>query len=240
MEISKDTSIGEVVKFNFKTAAFFQEHNIDFCCGGEKTISEATKEAGFDTDEFIKELESLAVQTDPDTSFFNSLTMSELSDYIVKRHHRYVHDNIPAINKNIKKICEVHGEHHPELYEIHELFSRSAGELIKHMQKEELMLFPYIKRLEQAALNKTELPGSPFGSVSNPIAMMVKDHQQEGDRFDRISALTGKYKVPEDACTTYELTLHQLREFETDLHGHIHLENNILFPKAIELEKQFA
>jgi len=239
MKILKDTSIGEVVKFNYRTAMFFQEHDIDFCCGGKKTISEASKEVGFDTDEFIKNLESLAGQADPDTAYINSLNLSELSEYIIKRHHRYVHDSIPILNKNLNKICDVHGEHHPELLEVNDLFTHSVGALIKHMQKEELMLFPYIQRLEQAFINKSELPGSPFGSVSNPIAMMIEDHQQEGDRFDQISKLTRKYKVPEDACTTYELALNQLKEFEIDLHRHIHLENNILFPKAIELEKKF-
>ena len=109
-----------------------------------------------------------------------------------------------------------------------------------HMQKEELMLFPFIKRLELARKNNTPLPGSPFGSVSNPIATMLADHQNEGDRFDQISKLSDNYQAPEDACMTYEVTFRQLCDFENDLHRHIHLENNILFPKAIELEKQIT
>lgn len=240
MEISKDTSIGEVVKFNFKTASFFQEYDIDFCCGGTKTISEASNEANIDVDQMIARLEKLAEQNDPETNYLNSLTLDELSNYIIKRHHKYVLDSIPPIEKNLEKICRAHGEHHPELFEVNGLFMESVGALTMHMQKEELMLFPYIQRLEKAYINKDGLPGSPFGPVSNPIAMMLEEHQQEGDRFDQISKLTGKYKVPEDACTTYESTLGQLRDFEADLHRHIHLENNILFQKAVELEKRFT
>lgn len=238
MNITPDTFVKEVVNLNFKTASLFQANNIDYCCGGDKVISEACKEAGIDPDQLIKQLKTVVAQKDPDSEYINNLTLRELSDYIVNRHHRYVHESIPQLKKNLEKICQVHGEHHPELFRIKELFFASAGDLTIHMQKEELMLFPFIKRLELAGESKSPFPKSPFGSVSNPIATLLADHQNEGDRFDQISGLSDNYQVPEDACITYEVTLRQLSDFENDLHRHIHLENNILFPKAIELEKK--
>jgi len=240
MNITSNTLVSEVVKLNFMTATIFQSNNIDYCCGGDKAISDACKEAGVGADQLIKQLETVVTQKDPDSEYINTLSLKELTDYIVKRHHAYVHESIPILKRNLEKICEVHGEHHPELFVIKDLFYDSAGALIMHMQKEELMLFPYIQRLESVKGQNSPLPNSSFGSVSNPIEMMMNEHQVEGERFDQISGLTENYQPPEDACTTYEVTLKQLRDFENDLHRHIHLENNILFPKAIELEKQIS
>lgn len=236
MNISPDSFVKEVVRLNFKTAPLFQANNIDYCCGGDKAISVACKEAGINQEQLIKQLETLVSQKDPDSEYINNLALGELSDYIIKRHHAYVHENIPVLKRNLEKICQVHGGHHPELFEINELFISSAGELTMHMQKEEIMLFPFIQRLEKAKNESSPLPGAPFGSVSNPIGMMMAEHQTEGNRFDEISRLSNNYQVPEDGCTTYEVTFKQLKDFENDLHRHIHLENNILFPKAIELE----
>ena len=228
MKISQNTSIGELVKLNFKTASVFQDNNIDFCCGGDKTISEACMNAGLDPEKLIGQLELIAEQNDADSQYINGLSLEELSNYIVKRHHNYVRESIPPLQKNLEKICQVHGDHHPELFEINRLFTESSGVLIMHMQKEELMLFPFIRRLELSSKNGAALPNSPFGPVSNPISTMVAEHQQEGDRFEQISKLAENYTLPEDTCTTYEITLRQLRDFENDLHRHIHLENNIL------------
>lgn len=236
MNISPDSLVKEVVRLNFKTAPLFQANNIDYCCGGDKAISVACKEAGINQEQLIKQLETLVSQKDPDSEYFNNLALKDLSDYIIKRHHAYVRENIPVLKRNLEKICQVHGGHHPELFEINELFISSAGELTMHMQKEEIMLFPFIQRLEKAKNESSPLPGAPFGSVSNPIGMMMAEHQTEGNRFDEISRLSNNYQVPEDGCTTYEVTFKQLKDFENDLHRHIHLENNILFPKAIELE----
>jgi len=238
MNISQNTLVGDVVKLNFKTAPLFQAKNIDYCCGGKKTISDACKEVGINQQLLIKELETLLVQKDPDSEYIDKLELGELSDYIVKRHHTYVRENIPILVRNIEKICQVHGEHHPELHKIKDLFNGSAGDLTMHMQKEEVMLFPFIQRMESAKQKNSPLPKAPFGSLKNPIEMMLADHQNEGERFDEISRLSNNYTVPEDACTTYEVTLKLLKEFENDLHRHIHLENNILFPKAIELEHE--
>ena len=240
MNISLNSSVGEVVKLNFKTAPLFLANNIDYCCGGNKAISEACNEVGIDPEQLIKQLETLVAEKDPDSEYINSLGLDELTNYIVKRHHVYVKENIPYLKKNLEKFCQVHGEHHPELFQIKELFNGSAGALTMHMQKEENILFPYIQQLESAKKENTSLPSSPFGSVSNPIEMMLAEHQNEGERFDEISRLSNNYTLPEGGCTSYEVTLKQLRDFENDLHRHIHLENNILFPKAIELEKTYS
>lgn len=237
MNISPDTFVKEVVRKNFKTASLFQANNIDFCCGGNRPISEACTEVGVNPEKLIMQLETVVAQNDPDSEYIDSLSLTELADYIIKRHHTYVRDNILFLTRNLEKICQVHGQHHPELFSIRDLFLASAGDLTMHMQKEEIMLFPFIKRLESAQPG-SELPQAHFGSVSNPIRMMLADHQNEGDRFAEISRLTGNYETPQDGCTTYDVTMQQLRDFENDLHRHIHLENNILFPKAIELESE--
>ena len=240
MNISTSTPVGEVVKLNFRTAPLFQANRIDYCCGGSKTISQACAEAGIEPEPLIEQLEQLAGQTDPDTQFINNLSPDDLIDYIIKRHHRYVQNSIPFLRQNLAKICDVHGENHPELFEVRELFEGSAGNLTMHMQKEELMLFPYIKKMVHAKTGNSALGKSPFGSVSNPIAMMISEHENEGIRFEKIAGLTNRYTPPADACTTYRVTISQLEDFERDLHRHIHLENNILFPKAAELEAELA
>lgn len=240
MNISSDTPVGEVVKLNFKTAPLFQANNIDYCCGGSKTISQACAEAGIDSEQLIRQLQKTAVQSDPDTEYINSLTPAGLCDYIIGTHHSYVRSHIPFLQKNIEKVCRAHGVNHPEFFEIQQLFEESAGDLTMHMQKEELMLFPYIQKMVKVQEGHSTAGKPAFGTVSNPIAVMIAEHQTEGDRFDKIAALTKNYAIPEDACTTYEVTLLQLKEFESDLHRHIHLENNILFPKAIELEAELA
>lgn len=240
MNILEDTIIKEVVKRNFKTAQVFHAHNIDYCCGGNKPITEACREKGINQEILISQLNKIVTQVDEDTAYINNLTLSELIDHIVKKHHAYVRQHIPFLEKNLEKIARVHGANHPELTEIQRLFHTSAGELTMHMQKEELMLFPYIKRLEAAVKTKSSLPKSPFGSVVNPIKTMMAEHQNEGDRFSEISSLSDNYTIPDDACTTYEVTIKLLEEFEQDLHRHIHLENNILFPGALEMEEQFS
>jgi regulator of cell morphogenesis and NO signaling len=238
MNILPNSSIGEVVKLNFKTAELFQANNIDFCCGGNSSIADACNQAGIDPEQLIKQLEALTAREDPDSEYINNLGLDELSTYIIKRHHTYVRNSIPPLIKNLEKICQVHGEHHPELYTIRELFTKTAGNLTMHMQKEEMVLFPYIQRLASAQRENAPVPEAHFGSVSNPIGMMIEEHRAEGERFDEISKLSKDYQLPDDACTTYEVTYKQLRDFENDLHRHIHLENNVLFPKAIELENK--
>ncbi len=237
MAITPDTHVGEVVRLNFRTAHLLQENNIDYCCGGNKTLTEACAEAGVDSAALIAELEKVAATADPDTDFINSLELNELSDYIVRRHHSYVRKNIPFLKESLEKVCRKHGKAHPELFEIRQLFDGSAAELTMHMQKEEIVLFPYIAKMVKAAKSGEPLGTPPFGSVANPVRSMIAEHETEGARFDKIAGLSGGFAVPADACNTYRAMLSQLSEFGSDLHRHIHLENNILFPGAIRLEE---
>ncbi len=239
MKITLDTPVGEIVKTNFKTATLFQANKIDYCCNGHQTISAASEKAGIQPQLLVGKLEDILQETDPDTEYINNLDLADLADYIVKRHHSYVQKNIPFLKQNLDKIAQVHGENHPELVEVKDHFYVSAGELTMHMQKEELVLFPYVKKMEQAKKENNILPPSAFGSVSSPISAMMVEHQNEGERFEKIAMLTNNYQVPEDGCTTYEVTLKQLADFEKDLHRHIHLENNILFTKAKLMEESF-
>jgi len=183
-------------------------------------------------------LKTLFAQRDPNSEYIDNLTLGELCNYIVKKHHIYVRENIPLLQKNLEIICQLHGVQHPELFEIKELFIGFARDFAIHNQEEEIMLFPFIHELEAAKNENSPLPKSPFRSISKPIVMMIEEHRNADQRFGKISELSKNYCIPEDAGTTYEVTLKQLKDFENDLHIHIQLENNILFPKVIELLKE--
>ncbi|WP_285058880.1 iron-sulfur cluster repair di-iron protein [Pedobacter ginsengisoli] len=236
MHITKQTIIGELVAREYRTASVFKENGIDFCCNGNRTIQEACNQKQIESDGLIAHLESLKDQDSGSSVNYNSWPLDLLADYIEKIHHRYVQKSIQEISTFLEKIVSVHGKAHPELSTIAQLFADSAGELTAHMKKEELILFPYIRQLEQAKHSATKLQAA-FGSVQHPIRMMMHEHDTEGERFRKINALTGSYHAPLDACNTYKVTYSLLKEFEDDLHLHIHLENNILFPKSIGLEE---
>jgi regulator of cell morphogenesis and NO signaling len=180
-------------------------------------------------------LKTLFVQRDPNSKYIDNLTLGELCNYIVKRHHIYVREKIPLLKKNLAIICQVHGEQHPELLEIKELFIGFARDFAIHNQEEEIILFPFIFWVEATKNDTSPLPRSPFRSISKPIVMMIEEHRNADQRFNKISELCNNYHIPEDASTTYKLTLNQLRDFGNDLQIHIQLENNILFPRTIEL-----
>lgn len=236
MEIKSDVSVGEIVKANFKTAQLFEKHKIDFCCGGGISLSEACKKSDVDIHKLIPEIEALVQQNDPDSKYMDSLSLDALSDYIVKRHHSYVVETNPFIKQKLNKLCEVHGSHHPELFKIRELFGIMADNLTVHMQKEESILFPYILKMVRFK-NEGVGDAKEFGNVMEPIDEMNREHLAEGERLVKIAALTNDYTTPPDGCNTYKVTFQTMKEFELDLHRHIHLESNILFKKAIEMEK---
>ena len=240
--LNKNTQkqIGEFVAEDFRTAAIFSNYGIDFCCKGNRTIEEVCKKNGIDTNDLLNKLD-VVLNLNADQSIdYKSWPLDLLAEYIEKKHHRYVEEKIPVLRQFLDKLCRVHGGRHPELFKINELFTASAGELASHMKKEELILFPFVKKMVSATLNQNAIEAPQFGTVENPIAMMMQEHDNEGERFRQIAELTNNYNPPADACNTYQVTFAMLDEFEKDLHLHIHLENNILFPKAIELEQQFS
>lgn len=238
MTLNEQLIIGELVAKNYKTASVFKKYKIDFCCNGNRTISEACERKKVDTNTLINELKNTL--TNPEQNIdFNAWELDLLADYIEKTHHRYVVSKIEEIKPFLNKVVRVHGEHNPELKEIELLFNQSSQELTQHMQKEERVLFPFIRNMVAAKLDKKPMQQPPFGTVENPISMMKHEHQNEGERFEKIAELADNYNSPSHACNTYRVTFALLKEFEDNLHQHIHLENNILFPKAIELEKEF-
>lgn len=237
MEINSKTIIGDIVRVNFKAAQVFEKNRIDFCCGGQITLSEACNKSDTDMNELIPELELLVQLNDPDSKYLDGLELDALSEYVVKRHHTYVSENIPFLKEKLHKLCEVHGPEHSELFDVAKLFSEGAENLTMHMQKEENILFPYIVKLVQMKKSGNIEPNA-VGGVMDPINVMIAEHQVEGERFEKISQISQNYTPPADGCNTYQVTYKILHEFEQDLHRHIHIENNILFKKAEELEKE--
>lgn len=240
MESLQNKTIGAFVAEDYRTAAVFTKYKIDFCCKGNRTINEVCEKQEIDSKELLKKIQDALLAEDSNKIDFNSWPLDLLAEYIEKTHHRYVEDKSIVIMQFLNKLCSVHGANHPELFQINELFTECAGELAQHMKKEELMLFPFIKKMIKAKETEEDLMQPPFGTVSNPIAMMMHEHDTEGERFREIASLTNDYTAPSDGCTTYKVTFAMLKEFEENLHTHIHLENNILFPKAMVLEKEFS
>jgi len=240
MKTLEETTIGEFVAIDFRTAAIFSKYGIDFCCKGQRTVEEVCDKKNIDEAQLLEELNSV-LDSKNDSGFdFNSWPLDLLVDYIEKTHHRYVEEKTPVILEFLDKLASVHGSNHPELIQINTLFQRCAGELAQHMKKEELILFPFIKKMMGATISHESVQPPHFGTVNNPITMMMEEHDNEGERFRTIAALTNNYTPPEDACNTYRVTFEMLKEFEQDLHKHIHLESNILFPKTKALEKFFS
>lgn len=231
--------IGEMVAEDFRTAAVFKKYGIDFCCKGGRTIADACEKKNIDKEKIIQELENLPT-TNASGIDFNSFPIDLLADYVEKTHHRYVEEKTPIIQQFLDKLCKVHGDRHPELFEINAIFNESARDLAAHLKKEELVLFPFIKQMVKAKISGEDVLQPHFGTVENPVNMMMHEHTTEGERFEKIAQLTQNYAPPADACNTYRVTFAMLQDFENDLHKHIHLENNILFPKSIKLEKEFV
>lgn len=237
MNINANTLISDIVSENYNTAEIFKHYDIDFCCNGNRSLQEVSKKKQLDLTKLIFTLN----KTHENTSKIDDTQNWELDflcDYIYQKHHTYIEKRSPEILAYLNKICDVHGKKHPELIEITQLFKNAVGDLTLHMKKEELILFPYIKTITRTYKNKEKLDTPPFNSISNPIESMHNDHDNEGERFRKISKLTNNYSIPEDACNTYKIAFSLLKDFEEDLHRHIHLENNILFKRAIALENK--
>lgn len=235
-------TIGSIVAEDYRTAEVFSRMGIDFCCKGGRSIEEVCAQKGIEPSVLIEALwEAMHDEERPIDDTIKGWSATELAAYIEKQHHNYVREATPVLAAYLKKVAAVHGDRHPELREIFTLFTDSSTELLAHMIKEETVLFPAIKRMD-SLVQKGEVLDKPFffGTVENPIAMMRHEHEAEGDRFAQMSMLSHGYTPPEDACNTYKVAFAKLKEFAADLHRHIHLENNILFHKAVALEAQLA
>ena len=236
--IETESIIRDVVSSDFRAAAIFQKYGLDFCCGGGKSIAEACGAKGIESTDLMRELERLDASPAAGVPRFNEWDLELLIDYILVNHHRYIRENAPVILAHVTKVASVHGERHPEVIRIAKSFESVLGELMQHMMKEEQILFPYVKQMVEARNEGRALPRLPFGTIGNPIRMMEMEHESAGNELAEIRSLSSDYTPPEDACMTYRVAYQELHAFEQDLHQHVHLENNILFPKAIDLEKE--
>jgi regulator of cell morphogenesis and NO signaling len=225
--------VGRLVTERLGRSRIFDRLGIDYCCGGRKTLDRACREKGLDVDEVLREIDACDGEPNPDDRVdWASEPMGALIDHIVGTHHASLRRELPRLDAHAEKVARVHGDRHPELIELREVFAGLREELELHMQKEEKVLFPMIKRLEAAE----DLPSFHCGSITNPILVMEHEHETVGSALERLRALTGGYTPPDDACTTYRALLDGLADLEADLHRHVHKENNILFPRAGAVE----
>jgi regulator of cell morphogenesis and NO signaling len=238
-EIHNPITIGELVAQDWRKAQIFKKYGIDYCCGGQRTVMEACKKKGFDSRLIEEELQRLGSEPTDYATNFGRWELDFLVDYIVNNHHQYVGEAIPLLNELALKVSSVHGSTHPELIEINRHTQAVIQELTQHMHKEEVVLFPYIKKLVQARKSNTSVEPPPFGTIANPIQMMEAEHTSAGDALRAIEELSNHFNPPADACMSYQVFYAKLNEFQKDLHQHVHLENNILFPKALKLEAEF-
>jgi regulator of cell morphogenesis and NO signaling len=239
MKISENNTIGEIVAGNYKSATVFRNHGIDFCCKGGRTLKDVCETKNISSETLLDELNTTLQETEKPAIDFQSFPPDLLADYIEKKHHRYVTNAIPVLLQYLDKVSKVHGDKQPELYEVTSLFRESAAALTQHMKKEELILFPYIRKLVERGSEGQAHNSNLFTTIDEPVAMMMNEHTIEGDRFRELARLTGNYNPPEWACNTFKVSYALLKEFEEDLHLHIHLENNLLFPKALALNKSY-
>jgi regulator of cell morphogenesis and NO signaling len=216
----------------------FERLKIDYCCGGDKPLGEACATAGVEVENLVRMLEEAGqaeVQGNGSLDF-QKATLSELIGHILDKHHVYTREEMARLEPLIDKVIAAHGGNHPELQGMGRLFQQLCADLKPHMFKEEQILFPYIVAMETSALQNRPAPFAPFGTVNNPIRMMMMEHETVGDLLRKLRALSSNYTVPPDGCISYQTLYQALEAFEQDLHQHIHLENNILFPRAIEME----
>ena len=215
----------------------FESLGIDYCCGGHQSLAEACAKAGVAVDEVLDSLKKIE-PTEPKshTGEWQNASLSELITHIVEKHHVFTREELERLDALLNKVCGVHGQNHPELFNIHREFKKLRSDLEPHMLKEEHVLFPYITLLEQTNAQNAPAPRAPFGTVRNPVRMMMSEHDAAGDILRAIRQASSDFTVPPDACISYQTLYRALKELEADLHQHIHLENNILFPQAVEIE----
>jgi regulator of cell morphogenesis and NO signaling len=223
-------TLAQIVSENHEAATVFEKYDLDFCCKGKRPLQVACTEKNLPAEAIAEELEHV-FKKELHVVDFSKLSLSALADYIVSVHHDYTKSALPQIFHYLQKVSSKHGDRHNELYKIFEKFSELRDEMEMHMNKEESILFPRIKELEEAAENNQ----TTTASIQIPITIMEDEHEHAGNLLKEIRSLSNNYTPPADACTTYRLSFTALQAFETDLHQHIHLENNILFPRTIEL-----
>jgi regulator of cell morphogenesis and NO signaling len=232
MENIVQQSIASLVLKNHRIVPILEKYNIDFCCRGKKSLADACNEKGIGLSNILSEIGSVQNPENSRSMPFTEMSQSQLVNHIIVQHHYYVRKTMPVILAHLEKVAYKHGAHYAYMIKVMELFKEIQKEMEEHMQKEELILFPRIVEMEKAQ-NNDQLVAFNENYISGPISMMEMEHEIAGDKMFEIRGLTNNFDVPADACTTFRVCLSELKEFEEDLHQHVHLENNILFPRAL-------
>jgi regulator of cell morphogenesis and NO signaling len=238
IDINSKTIVKEIVAKNFQTAKVFEKYGIDFCCKGNNPLYKAVEEKEINVRELITELQNSSNSDNKTHERYDEWKLTFLSKYILNNHNAYVKESIPRIQEHLNIVENKHGKKNPHMIAVSKLFQEISNEMIRHMAKEEKILFPIVKYLEDCRTFNERPKTGGYKTIKNPIKIMEQEHYGAGNILAQIRDLTGNYKLPEDACLTFKLTYIELAEFEKDLHKHVHLENNILFPKLIKLEEE--
>jgi regulator of cell morphogenesis and NO signaling len=238
MTISSTMKVRDVALDLPQATRVFEKLKIDYCCGGDKPLYEACAAAGIEVENLERMLDEARRAGAEGNGLLNfqKSTLTDLVGHILEKHHVYTKEEMVRLTALIEKVIGAHGQNHSELREIGDVFQRLCADLTPHMFKEEQILFPYILEMERASQQNRPAPFAPFGTVNNPVRMMMMEHETVGDILRELRSLSSNYTVPPDGCISYQTLYQALEAFEQDLHQHIHLENNILFPRAIELE----
>jgi regulator of cell morphogenesis and NO signaling len=237
MILNEQKTVGDIAAENPASTRVFQKYHVDFCCGGQKQLGDACRELGISSEQVLAELEKAQATNGKPERDWTQASATALIEHIVATHHDYLKAELPRLAEMLGKVLKAHGERHGEsLQALSETFGALYGELDTHLRKEEMVLFPYITRLDSCRNAGVQPPPAPFGSVNNPIHMMLLEHDSAGNALREMRQITQDYTVPADGCATYRALFQGLQELESDLHQHIHLENNVLFPKAVRLE----
>ncbi len=241
MQTFSTKTIREIALEAPATTRVFEEFKIDYCCGGRKLLVDACLEAGLDPGLVAQKIEvAMMYGSIGDFGGPAKESASQLIDYIVGKHHVFTVQEIERLTPLMDKLCGRHGDQHPELFKLQTIFLALADSLIPHMRKEEAVLFPYIQTLESSVRGNTAAAPPHFGTVLNPIRMMMADHEEDGERLRLMREIAGDYTLPEGACPSFTALYAGLQDLERDLHRHIHLENNVLFPAAVDLERSIS
>jgi regulator of cell morphogenesis and NO signaling len=227
-----ESPVGQVAARQPEAIRILEQHGIDYCCGGDKSLDAACHDAGIDAQEVLAQIERAEPAESEAHSDWLDASLTKLCDHIEQTHHAFLREQLPFLTQLIDKVVDAHGQHHPELRDVRLVFAALRAELEPHMMKEEQILFPAVRTLEKAS----HQVAFPFGSVQNPIRMMEHEHDNAGAGLRRLRELTDGFTAPDDACNAYRGLYEVLAKLEADLHEHIHKENNILFPRAAELE----
>ena len=237
MELAR-THIRDIVVEDYRTAAVFQKYGLDFCCGGAVPVEQACREKNIDTDGVVDEVEAVLTAGPSAEPNANEWELDFLAEYIVQNHHRFVTRQTPVLRQHAEKVASVHGERRPELVEVAGLVDAMLDDMASHMLREEQVLFPLIKALARAQKSGESIEDIPMQTVRGAIQVMEAEHSESGNILERLRELTDDYNPPSSACMTYRVLFKELEEFDLDMRRHIHLENNILFPKSIRLESR--